>query len=115
MKFLSTISAALVACIQNGKLTTVYASNQEWNLIYEEDFTTALQDSDAKWKLEDYSTPFDTVMEDNSVFYQTITDPISWLLWILSAPIVRSSRLEKMGGLRLAYRRGIGTRTGRSK
>ena len=75
MKFLSAISAVLVVCIRNGKLTTVHADSQKWNLIYEEDFITALQDSDAKWKLEDYATPFDTIMEDNGVFYQNDYGP----------------------------------------
>lgn len=48
---------------------------QEWELKYEEDFTTPLQDSNAGWTLEDYSTPFDTILEDNGLFYQNDYGP----------------------------------------
>lgn len=40
---------------------------QEWELLYEEDFTTPLQTDNAEWTLEDYSKPFDTIMEDNGL------------------------------------------------
>lgn len=42
---------------------------QEWELLYQEDFTNGLPDSvnNAQWVLEDYSKPFDTIMDDNGV------------------------------------------------
>jgi len=69
----SLAAALFVACGRNAKLVT---SEQEWDLIYEEDFTTPLRDSDAEWEPEDYSNSLsDSVMDDNSVFYENDYGP----------------------------------------
>jgi hypothetical protein len=58
-------SATLAAFILLG----VPSAAQEWELLFEENFSNGLPDSvnDAQWVLEDYSKPFDTIMEDNGM------------------------------------------------
>lgn len=46
---------------------TSHVAGQEWELLYQEDFTNPLPETDAQWVLEDYATPFDTIMEDNGM------------------------------------------------
>ena len=47
---------------------------QEWELLYQEDFTNGLPSSvnDAQWVLEDYSNPFDTIMDDNGMYVEEL-------------------------------------------
>lgn len=40
---------------------------QEWELLFQEDFSNPLPQTAAQWVLEDYSNLFDTVMEDNGM------------------------------------------------
>jgi hypothetical protein len=44
------------------------AWGQEWELLYEEDFTNPLPETkNVPWVLEDYETTFDTIMDDNGM------------------------------------------------
>ncbi len=41
-----------------------------WTLLYAEDFSTPLDQSGASWVWENYSRPFDTIMDDAGLWYQ---------------------------------------------
>lgn len=72
------LSFALVTFLSLSLLSThrTGVTGQEWELKYEEDFTTPLASSTtAEWVLDDYSTPFDTIMDDNGLFFQNDYGP----------------------------------------
>jgi hypothetical protein len=72
--FLSVrLAFAVLFCSGTIVLTAV---GQEWELLYEEDFATALENQDtAEWFLDDYSQPFDTLLDDNGTFYRNDYGP----------------------------------------
>jgi hypothetical protein len=64
------VSALSTTIFFSSTSTTIFTVGQEWELLYEEDFTTPLVNQDtAEWFLDDYSQPFDTLMDDNGKFY----------------------------------------------
>ena len=46
-----------------------------WTLLYAEDFSTPLNGQDASWVREDYSLPFDTIMDDSGLWYRNDYGP----------------------------------------
>ena len=46
-----------------------------WTLLYAEDFSTPPDQSDASWVWENYSRPFDTIMDDAGLWYQNVYGP----------------------------------------
>ncbi|KAG7346947.1 hypothetical protein IV203_006016 [Nitzschia inconspicua] len=56
-------------------LVAKWVDAQDWELLYEEDFSNPLPGTNAQWVLEDYAAPFDTIMEDNGIFYQNDYGP----------------------------------------
>ena len=46
-----------------------------WALLYAEDFSTPLNGQDASWVREDYSLPFDTIMDDSGLWYRNDYGP----------------------------------------
>jgi hypothetical protein len=50
-------------------------SQQQWKLLYEEDFSTPLNANGADWFLETYQQPFDTVMDDAGDWYKNDYGP----------------------------------------
>mmetsp|Transcript_26756 Transcript_26756/g.37727 ORF Transcript_26756/g.37727 Transcript_26756/m.37727 type:complete len:583 (+) Transcript_26756:85-1833(+) len=53
------------------------AEEKEWRLLYEEDFTSTSFDdvTEADWVIDDYSTPFDDIMDDPGRLYQNDYGP----------------------------------------
>jgi hypothetical protein len=67
---LACISASIILITISSFLTSrVVVVGQEWELLFEEDFTNPLLPdiNNAPWILDDYATPFDTIMDDNGM------------------------------------------------
>jgi hypothetical protein len=64
MKVTSVSFSILLPSIWTTRLVVV---GQEWELLYHEDFTNPLPETNAAWILEDYATPFDTILDDNGM------------------------------------------------
>ena len=47
----------------------------KWTLWYSEDFSTPFNDSNKPWVLDNYSIPFDTIMDDAGLWYRNIYGP----------------------------------------
>jgi hypothetical protein len=61
MKIVS-LSVSTIAC------SFLTAWGHQWELLYEEDFTNPLPETNnVPWVLENYETPFDTIMDDNGM------------------------------------------------
>lgn len=54
----------------------VTAQQDEWSLLYAEDFSTSLDDTTTPWFLDDYSHPFDTIMDDPGQWYPNDYGPV---------------------------------------
>jgi len=49
--------------------------NPKWALWYSEDFSTPLNDATTPWFLDNYSVPFDTIMDDSGLWYSNDYGP----------------------------------------
>jgi len=66
---LERLHGSMVACLIFS-LANLCSCQQPWKLLYEEDFSTPLNESNAQWFLETYKQPFDTILDDAGDWYK---------------------------------------------
>jgi hypothetical protein len=66
------ILAFLVTVKSQGEL------DPKWALWYSEDFSTPLNDATVPWVLDNYSEPFDNIVDDNGLWYPNDYGP-AWI------------------------------------
>ena len=61
--------------------TATTTTAAEWNLVYEEDFSSkrVLSNADSsRWEKDDFEKPFDTIMDDNGIWYENDYGPAAF-------------------------------------
>jgi hypothetical protein len=62
------VASISVSILASSLVTARVVVGQEWELLFEEDFNNPLPDTTTMpWVLDDYTTPFDTIMDDNGM------------------------------------------------
>ena len=71
LTILGTVMLSAVSCVPKDPPQEL----TNWTLRYAEDFSTPLTEADAPWVVDDYSNPFDTIMDDPGLWYRNDYGP----------------------------------------